>query len=245
MRIAHLSDLHLRHHLPGTSALPQRASRRVPELLAKAARRLHSERPDVLVLTGDLLDYPLDLLQDEHTRMQGEQDLRLVDDLLAEVGCPVVVIPGNHDHEELVQRVFAHSQRDRLIAGHRIVCFCDREGEGHVPHRIGQELLRFRRATSDATSASQVHVQHYLVWPKRNQSYPHTYAEAEKLVEAIAGSGIVRLVLSGHYHQGIRPFRVGETVFAAAPAFCEAPHSLWTYDLATADIGWSEIALDG
>lgn len=70
MRIAHISDLHMRYHLPGTSALTLRQSRRVPELLTVALHSIRAQSPDLLVLSGDLLDYPLDRLEDEQRQRQ-------------------------------------------------------------------------------------------------------------------------------------------------------------------------------
>ena len=70
MRIAHISDLHMRYHPPGTSALTSRQSRRVPELLMVALHSIRAQSPDLLVLSGDLLDYPLDRLEDEQTQRQ-------------------------------------------------------------------------------------------------------------------------------------------------------------------------------
>ena len=235
MRIAHLSDLHLRHHLRGSSALPQRLSRRVPELLAAAVHRMQAQRLDLLVLTGDVLDYPLELAGDDDTRVRGRRDLRLVADTLAQAEVPLVVIPGNHDHGQLVSDVFSHTMLDRAIAGHRVVCFCDREGDGHVPTRVGRERDRFVAVLAAKDSLPQVHVQHYLVYPERNETYPHTYARADELVDSIVGSGNVRLVLSGHYHEGACPHKIGPVTFSTVPAFCEYPHRYWVYDLAVGD----------
>ncbi len=231
MRIAHISDLHLRHHLPGTAAIPRRLSRQMPELLAKAVQRIQEEHPDLVVITGDLLDYPLEALDDPETQAQGERDLRLIAAILQELSCPYCVIPGNHDHPALVRKVFHDLSEDQVLAGHRVICFYDHEDEEHFPQRLGPEREKFLRAVTDADSPPQVHVQHYVVWPIRNESYPHTYREAPFLREAIVASGKVRLVLSGHYHPGIPPFQEGPTWFATVPAFCESPHPYWIYSL--------------
>jgi predicted MPP superfamily phosphohydrolase len=60
MRIIHLTDLHLRHYLPGTSSIPKRRSRVVLGLLERAVTRLTALQPDLVAVTGDLLDYPLE-----------------------------------------------------------------------------------------------------------------------------------------------------------------------------------------
>lgn len=231
MRIAHLSDLHLREHLPGNPDIPERQGRRVAALLERAMERIAAARPDLIALTGDLLDYPLGDLHDADTQRQGEADLRLIAELLPATGCAAVVIGGNHDHEELVRRVFGHLPDEAECAGYRVLSFTDRQDADYVPHRRGREWARFQAALTDVHSPPQIHIQHYLVWPRRDEGYPYTYARAEEMVEAVVGSGLVRLVLGGHYHEGIPLFRIGETYFSTAPAFCESPHPYLIYDL--------------
>ncbi|NOZ29765.1 MAG: hypothetical protein GXP39_17190 [Chloroflexi bacterium] len=240
MRIAHISDLHLRHHLPGTSDLPQRRCRAVPELFAQAVRRMREERPDLLIVTGDLLDYPLDALDDPEMQARGERDLHLIAGLLDQVGCPYVVVYGNHDHPDLVRRVFDPLCADHVFGGYRLLCFHDKEAADHFPERRERERDRFIRALCDADSPSQIHIQHYLVWPERNEGYPHTYRDAEELHDQIVKSGLVRLVLSGHYHPGIPPFQEGPTYFSVVPAFAEAPHPYRVYDLDESGFRWHE-----
>ena len=243
MRIAHLSDLHLRHHLPGEPPNPERQSRRMPELLEQAMSLVRTQTPDLLVVTGDLVDYPQDELENPERLRQGDADLALTAELLAQCGCPHVAIPGNHDHTDLFAQHFSPSV-DQIVAGYRVLCFPeDHEEEAHVPHRRGRSLRRFRSALESAGSPPQVHVQHYLVWPEMNESYPHTYAEAPSLLDEIVASGAARLCLSGHLHAGIEPFQVGETTFSVVPAFCVAPHPIWVYDLGAQGVTWRTLNL--
>ena len=72
VRIAHLSDFHL--------GLPSRGSRAVE----RAVEWVHERRPELVVVTGDLLSRP-----------RGQPALRT---LLAQLGTPFVVL-GNHDVE--------------------------------------------------------------------------------------------------------------------------------------------------
>ena len=90
----------------------------------------------------------------------------------------------------------------------------------------------------------QIHVQHYIVWPPRNESYPHTYGDGEDMRDAIVANGAVRLVLSGHYHAGVEPFAEANAWFATVPAFCETPHPFWAYDLTGSDLAWTQYELD-
>ena len=233
MTIAHITDLHLRRHLPGTARIAARRSREIPDLLEKAAVRIRAMAPDLVVLTGDLLDYPLDALDDDATRRNGERDLRLIAELLEPIPCPIAIVHGNHDHPRLVRSVFASVPAEFTVAGYRVVSFFDDEAEHNVPHRTGDDRHRFENALDDRDPTPQIHVQHYLIRPHVSRGYPFNYADADELGKRIADSGKVRLVVSGHYHEGHTPERVHATTtwFATAPAFAEAPHPVWFYHL--------------
>jgi len=213
-------------------------------LLDRVLARLRSLKPDVLVCTGDLLDYPLDQMGDGPTQEQARRDLLAIREALGRLECPTLAIPGNHDHPQIVWEVFADVSRDSEAAGLRFLLFDDREDAEHVPHRRGGERRRLDSALSDGDSPPQVHVQHFLVWPERNEGYPHTYAEGHDLTDELVNSGRVRLVLSGHYHEGVRPARLGDTWFSTAPAFCEPPFPIWIYDLVGTHVNWQQITLE-
>ncbi|MBI5516606.1 MAG: exonuclease SbcCD subunit D [Deltaproteobacteria bacterium] len=91
MRIVHLADLHLGKVLHGTSLLEDQR-----HALAAVVALLRGERPDALVLAGDLYDRAL----------PSAEAVRLLDDFLREVhdgcGVPVVAIAGNHDSADHV-----------------------------------------------------------------------------------------------------------------------------------------------
>lgn len=231
MRIAHLTDLHLRHHLPGTAQVPARRSRRMPEFLERAVNAIRDARPDLLVLSGDLLDYPPYAMHDPEMQALAERDLRLIAQALEAIPCPKAVVHGNHDHAEVQRRVFGAHASDFACTGHRVLCFHDDEGDGHFPRRLGAQRERFLEALRDGDPAPQIHVQHYLIHPERNAGYPHTYREWASLRAAIETGGRVKLVLSGHLHTGTEPDTQSGVTYAAAPAFCEFPHRWRFYEV--------------
>ena len=231
MRIAHISDLHLRHHLPGTATNEARLSRLMPERFASALQLIRAQSPDLLVVSGDLLDYPLDEMDNAATQAQGRQDLQLIADLLAALPFPLALVHGNHDHPALIDEVFGHVPNDQLVKGYRVLTFRDDEGENHVPARVGQEEARFQAALADTDSPPQNHIQHYVVWPERNEEYPHTYGAGATMREQIIASGNVRLVLSGHYHIGVPLFFDKGVWFATVRGFTEAPHPFNLYEV--------------
>ena len=218
LRIAHISDFHLRHHLPGTSTLPRRFSRRMPDLIAEAVARISEESPDLVAVTGDLVDHPFYGMHDPHLVSLSERDLRLTRELFDRLACPVVFLHGNHDHPGAFARAIGNRSMDFDVNGYRVLSFLDHEVAGHFPQRLGRERTRFLAALSDGDPRPQVHLQHYLIHPERNKGYPHTYLEAESLREALHSDPRVRLVLSGHYHRGEPLQEVGHVAYGIAPA---------------------------
>lgn len=216
----------------------------MPELFALAVERIVALQPDLLVLTGDLLDYPLDALADPATQEQARRDLALIADILSRLSCPMAVVYGNHDHPALFREAFGHTPADQTVAGWRIVSFLDEEGEANVPVRTGSERRRFTSVLANAGSLPQIHVQHYMVWPENTEGYPYSYGASAEMHDAIVASGQVRLVLSGHYHRGAAPIMDKGVTFATVPAFCEAPHPFWVYDVAGDGVAGDGVAGD-
>lgn len=236
MRIAHLSDLHLRHHLPGTATNANRLSRAMPQRLAEALAHIQTLSPDLLVVSGDLLDYPMDEMDNAQTQAQALQDLELIAALLNAQPYPYVFVHGNHDHPALIDQVFGNIPNDQIIHdshgnGHRVITFRDDEGENHVPVRVGKEKARYNAALQDVDSLPQIHIQHYVVWPERNEDYPHTYGKGAQMREELIAAGNVALVLSGHYHIGVPLFFDKGVWFATVRGFTEAPHPYNLYEI--------------
>lgn len=245
MRITQLTDLHLRHHLPGTAAANTRRSRRMPAHFALALQAITKQQTDLLVLTGDLLDAPTWLWESTYGFETDEPapwleavlaDYRLIKKMLDETGLQYMVLPGNHDHPDLFWQVFDRSENIIDIKGHRVVRFCDREADRHYPRRFTTERRRFNAMLADESSPPQVHLQHYVIHPEFNEHYPHTYYEGKELSRRLAASDHVRLSISGHYHQGTDLLSLGKTSFVTGPAFCESPYAWRTYDMQDSDI---------
>lgn len=243
MKLAHISDFHLRHHLPGSSALTDRKSRQMPDLIARAVAHMCAEAPDLVAVTGDLVDYPLDQMDDAEAIALGEKDLHLVRDLFAPLSCPVAFLYGNHDHPASFHRVFGDQPDDFGVGNHRVILFFDDEGESHVPQRQGAQRTRFHQVLSDADPRPQIHLQHYLIAPERNEGYPHTYADGQALKTALLHDPRPKLALSGHYHKGEPVFSENHVHFAVARAFCEPPHPYRFYTIGKNAVTQTECAL--
>lgn len=251
MRIAHLTDLHWRQALPGSSQIVARRSRRMPEVLAAALADARARGAEFLALTGDLLDVPSYLLRgDDYYDYQAdlwerdaEADCRAVKEMLDGTGLPYQVLPGNHDWERPFWRVFPREPHVLEQGGFRFVRFCDREHEAHLPRRFDRERVLFLSQLADSNSPLQVHLQHYVITPALNEGYPHTYLEGEELRTKTVASGRVRLSLSGHYHPGTELMAHGACAFTAGPALAEFPHRYRLYDLTPDGVTMQEVAL--
>lgn len=231
MKIAHISDLHLRKHQHGSSRYEERLSRKVPGLLEKAMKQIWEENPDILVVSGDLVDYPSGGAQASNVYELAKADLVLLLEILKKANCPLAVIHGNHDPHVSVKEVFGHLPDDQVINGHRIVCFSDHEWDAQGARRNGQEKEKFIRVLNDDDPTPQIHVQHYLLDPDIRDEYPFSYQDAEFLKQSINKSGRVRLALSGHYHQGVELFKKENIYYSVVPAFCQVPHPIRFYDI--------------
>ncbi len=252
MRIAQITDLHLRHHQPGTAGVNARRSREMPRRFAQALAEAKRQGADLVAVTGDLLDMPGWVMRpgrgfvwDDPAPWMAtaEADYRLVKELLDGSGMRYVVLPGNHDLPELMWQVFGRGEDVFDLRGHRIVRFCDEEHECHIARRFLEERRRFDAVLADEQSPPQVHLQHYVLTPELNQGYPHTYAEGQELTRRV-GAGPVRLCLSGHYHRGTPLMREGNATFAVGPAFCQWPFPWRMYELGAGGVLMQEHVLE-
>lgn len=241
MRIAHLSDFHFRHRVGHETQNEPQRNGDLRRRMETAMVRVNAQQPDLLVLSGDLIDYPLDALDDPDTLALGLADYRFLRELLSTVHCPIAAVPGNHDHPALFDDISGDLGPDFPCAGHRVLCFFDAEDETHLPHRQGLDRERMHGALTDSDPAPQIHIQHFLLWPHLQEDYPYNYPDHAELRRALTESGKARLSLSGHYHLGFAPVCVEGVTYAGVPAFCEPPHPLWLYELSADGVQLTEI----
>jgi len=226
--IAHISDFHLRLALPGSSEHEQRKSREMPDLVQRALQRaVRSRNPDVLIVSGDLLDVPFSLMHEIDSGIASpdkvkavRDDYRFVRQLLEATELPYIVVPGNHDYVPLMQDAFFDNSPVRKIRGMNIVGFSeDTEDGANYPVRNLDHYTDYAHLP-----CPQIHVQHYVVTPLCNDHYPHTYRNAAEILEWNRTHACPMLSLSGHYHPGAGTHEVYGTWYFTAAAFCEPPH---------------------
>lgn len=90
MKLLHISDLHLGKRVNGFSMLEEQTN-----ILQEILRILEAERPDAVLIAGDVYDKPV----------PAAEAVQLLDDFLCDLArhkAPVLLISGNHDSPERV-----------------------------------------------------------------------------------------------------------------------------------------------
>jgi 3',5'-cyclic-AMP phosphodiesterase len=240
-RVLHFTDAHLRWNQPGSADNPLRLSRQMPDVLARLADKIKELRPDVVVMTGDLLDVPDDVLAGapadgrplEVWRAEIDADFWIFRDWFESLGVPYLSVPGNHDDEDGFRRVFDDPPLVNDIAGMRFFSFWDQLGPDRQPRRAGDQRNLYDAALTDAEHATpQIHLQHYMIDPPIHaKGWDYEYKGAAEMKQSMETSGRVRAVLSGHHHPGSLATGAGGLIHSLPPAFCEAPHPFRVYDI--------------
>lgn len=254
LRIAHLTDPHLRHHLPGNASISLRRSIGGLDRLRQALKQVRQAQADIVVITGDLVDVPMFLVEGMPRGFASPQnerdwhslvlkDYQEIKTALQETGIPWIVLPGNHDHVEAFNNVFP-PPAPLLCKGHRFITFYDYEKFDSTPRRFGDSQFLFKQVLSDSDSTPQIHLQHYLMHKIREGGYPLTYSEADYLRQTIANSGKVRLSLSGHHHAGDSGRVESGTHYHITPALSEFPFHWRLFELDEQEIRHSDHALE-
>lgn len=226
MLIAQISDPHIvaagklfRGPVQGTAPDAERISHEfdTAEFLERAVAALNAlvPRPDIVVLTGDLVDHGA---PEEYAHLR---------QLLAPLQMPCFVIPGNHDGREALRQAFRHdgylpaagflqyAVEDypvRLIALDTLV-----EGKG------GGELCQERLRWLDQTLAEQpdrptaVLMHHPPFATGISYMDAHGLDNTAGLAEIVARHPQIERILCGHLHRAIGR-RFAGTVAGTAPS---------------------------
>jgi uncharacterized protein len=181
LRVAHLSDFHL--------GVPSRGSSAVERAVAWVEER----RPDLVLVTGDLLTHP-----------RGEARLR---GLLPRLGEPSFAVLGNHDFGDARDPLAAPSRLDdlspvRLLRDESVVL----ELRGRLVQIVGVDPTSYRagRANPGELADESADLRVLLC------HYPHVFDRLR--------AGTYHLVLAGHLHDGqiAIPYGLGKVRLAHA-----------------------------
>lgn len=215
------------HYVGGSDGLPHEGARKCAlglELVRRVLRRARrQERPDAIVLLGDLID--------NGDAPRAEDDLAELARVVHEPGIPVIVVPGNHDRDpERYLRVFGQSSDVLALGEWRLVAFTDRYAPGDHAAREAAGLERLASIHRAEPGARIVALQHNPVHPRIGGEYPYNLTNSAEVMRAYSECGVA-LSLSGHYHPGIAPQEVDGVRYAIAPALCEGPFRYLTVTL--------------
>ena len=217
MLIAQISDLHFRP--PGQLYQGLVDSN---ALFAGALRHLAAldPQPDVVLLTGDVVDEGLDA---EYTVARA---------MLAKVGPPLVVLPGNHDARCAFRRAFAdhaylpatgplHSLRDDLGPVRIIGLDVTVPGQHHglVDPEVAAWLDTALAQDPSRPTLVMMHQPPFAT----GVPYLDAYAcrEGNRMAEVVSRYPAVERVLCGHVHR-FMTLRFGGTLLCTAPSTATA-----------------------
>ena len=182
LTVLHLSDVH------ATAAAPLYTQVDGTARVRQVAERVESSmlRPDVVVVTGDL---------SHHGESSTYPALAAAfAELRARLGCPVVVVPGNHDEPASFTTVFGRNPIEH-VHGFRVI------GLDTAAGSVSREDLDRLRAElgSPAPNGTILALHHPPVPSPAATLAGRELAAPEHLAAALDGSDVMA-ILAGHFH---------------------------------------------
>lgn len=212
--IAQISDLHIK--APGSLAYGKVDSAVALTHCVAALNRL-VPRPDLVVISGDLVDTPT------------EAEYAHLIDLLAPLQIPFVALPGSHDCRELMRRAFpqpAFPDEGPLNQLHPVggldVVLLDSSVPGERHGELDTETLSWLEAVLSASDQrpALLFLHHAPFRTGIGEADRQTLRNAAEFALLVERHPWVRLVASGHAH------RAAVTAFAGTVAtICPAPNA--------------------
>lgn len=215
MKIVVFTDLHyMKTKLEGC---PNRVGERAHEFLASVVEKVNKEiKPDILLGCGDFVNDPND-----------SELLAELGNILDDVNCPKIIIPGNHDPEPNV--FYQTMERPPLfmdVKGFRFLPFPDdKQTAGYNAFRSAEDIERIRELGKGMRTILVQHVPLYTPWTIRCE---YNYDNAEEIISACEN---VVLSISGHEHTGYFPSFRSPFPVLIAPALCEGRFPFLEVDL--------------
>jgi Icc protein len=220
--IAQISDLHIKK--PGALAYGRVDTATALERCVAELNRL-KPRPDVVVISGDLVDTPV---FEEYGHLKR---------LLAPLEIPFVGIPGNHDSRELMRAAFPHwayasasgPLNQRIEVGGVDLVLLDSSVPGKPQGDLDASTLQWLDATLASSPDRPALL--FLHHPPFNTGIWHmdrqNLLNAGELAPIVERHPRVRLIAAGHVH------RATHTLFSGvATTICPAPNHAVDLDLA-------------
>lgn len=208
--LVHLTDLHIARSTETTlRGIDTRASL---DAVYERILACHGA-PQAILLTGDIAD--------DGSREAYEH----IREVFAPAPCPVLAIPGNHDHPETLREVLCDApfvtEGTHALGAHWCVHLLDSHVAGEVGGRLRDEAVA--RLPAPGSVADGVHhliALHHPPVPLGSAWMDDIgLAEPDALLRAVDGSPAIRAVLWGHAHQRFDAHR-GNTHLMCTPSTC-------------------------
>lgn len=242
MLIAHISDFHVFADRPETKLVrpdAEAAARKVVDDIVRFRPAL-----DAVMFTGDLTDGG------------SAKDYALLADILAPIGVPVVVVPGNHDRRAALRAAFSGRlpfENGRFLnyetrVGALRVLALDTLIEGHTEGALERESLDWLAARlSRSHDGATLIAMHHPPFPSGIEALDRMAlvggrAEMAQIVRAFNGP---LAILAGHIHRpykalwngaycavgGSPAFQIGFDLAASEhePSVVEEPYAYYVY----------------
>lgn len=242
MKIGCFSDPHFREAVPGTSSIEQRKSRWMGKAIRSALEFFIENKADFLILPGDITD--------DCAHPAAEEDLDTVSRMVKKTGIPAIVVAGNHDPSpEKFYEIFSRPDKSIMAGNCELITFCDdacREGELACARRSSSlEEMRGKLSKKTAGVKHTILIQHYLIFPERNEGYPHNYTNDSAIMKIMEESPRRIFSISGHFHPGVPAAKHNGVSYFCAGALCESPFPCYILDTSGKEISIKEEALIG
>ncbi|WP_222422694.1 metallophosphoesterase family protein [Rheinheimera sediminis] len=186
-RLLQISDCHLVAEADGCFCAVQ-PYRQLELLFA----RVQSNRPDAVILTGDL------------TQDHSLASYQLIADLFSHLTCPVFYLPGNHDDIELMQQAFAarpFCAETELHLGDWHLCLLNSKGPTPAGYfdQLRQQQLQQLLSSYRADAAVWLFCHHHIS-PMGSFIDEHIQLDAAALWQIMAADPRIRGFAHGHCH---------------------------------------------
>lgn len=237
LKIGYFTDSHLREKVPGTSKSVRRMCRMMKARLEECVEVFRTEKVDLVVGTGDLID--------DATQPEAPEDLALIRGILDRISVPKIMIPGNHDpYPGVFYEVFDRPGFLTVMGRYQVLSFVDHCQPGtEASERDRDSMVRMEKALSYKPEGIDMTValQHYEIYPEFTGGYPYNYINATAIRETMEKSKTKVLCISGHYHKGIPLTEHNGVTYFAGKALCEEPFPCYLIDLSGADVHVVEV----
>lgn len=208
IKIAAISDMH--YALEKNISCPERHGEHALEFIDAAIARINRDiRPDVLLVGGDLINFP-----NQH------ELLKPVAEHLANIKCPMIVIPGNHDPEpEIFYKYLPEPAPCTDICGYRFAIFPDDKQTEH--YNCYRSPSVFNRI-GPLDGAPLILFQHVPLCMAEEKCSSYGFINCgEVITDALKRNAFFSI--GAHFHGGIAPQMKARLPHFVIPSLCENP----------------------